>query len=123
MAYSHRGLRENKKFTNILNLIKEFREEANVCTQIPAHFPAFDPFAAKARLLEQQKEKNSSEEAETKKEDLAKIMEDDESELSSLEGMETAKNYIIKRQKTKKDQKSNKSEKSKNSEEDSENEK
>lgn len=50
-------------------------------------------------------------------------MEDDESELSSLEGMETAKNYIIKRQKTKKDQKSNKSEKSKNSEEDSENEK
>ena len=98
-AYSHRNLRENKKFTNILDIIKEFREEANVCTQIPAHFPAFDPFVAKARLLEQQKERSKSSEESKSKDDLgklARIAEDDESnsDLSSLNDIDTAQAFM-----------------------------
>jgi hypothetical protein len=44
-------MRQNKKFENILEVFKSFRDEQSLCTQMPAHFPVFDPIAAKEKLL------------------------------------------------------------------------
>ena len=50
-TFSHRSMRQNKKFENILEVFKSFRDEQALCTQMPAHFPVFDPIAAKEKLL------------------------------------------------------------------------
>lgn len=55
-SFSHRNLRENKKFQNILDLFKSFREENMLMTQMPSHFPIFDPVAAKERMIKNQQQ-------------------------------------------------------------------
>lgn len=56
-SFSHRNLRQNKKFDNILTIFKSFREDNQLMTQIPAQLPLFNPFEAKERLLKNQKGK------------------------------------------------------------------
>lgn len=51
MEYSHRNLKENKRFNRMLDLWKSLRNQNNLNTQMPQHFQLFDPsaFIAKHR--------------------------------------------------------------------------
>ena len=50
-SFSHRNLRENKKFTHILDIFKSLRDDNSLQTQMPVHLPIFDPIATKERML------------------------------------------------------------------------
>ena len=53
-SFSHRNLRQNKKFDNILEIFRGFRtDNPTLCTQIPARFPIFNAEEAKQRMLDQ----------------------------------------------------------------------
>jgi hypothetical protein len=53
--FSHRSLRENKKFSRLLEIWKNLRTKNDLNTQIPQHFAAFNPGEAVARLRAQSK--------------------------------------------------------------------
>lgn len=46
VEFSHRNLKENKKFNRLLELWRNMRTKNNLNTQIPERFKPFDPHAA-----------------------------------------------------------------------------
>jgi hypothetical protein len=59
VEFSHRNLKENKKFNRLLELWRNMRTKNDLNTQIPERFKPFDPQAA-IMLMKQQKANQST---------------------------------------------------------------
>ena len=95
IEFSHRNLKEIKRFNRMLEIWRTLRISNNLCTQIPASFAMFDPqafvanFRRKKQQNEEEKKQLSSVESNHQRSELDNLLSDvDDNENPAVDDFE-----------------------------------